>query len=50
MTAQDMREFNEYLRQCSDAQVEGAWEKETEADREDYAELAWQELIRRDLR
>jgi hypothetical protein len=38
--ANDIREFRAYLRQCTDDQVRGVWEKETAAGRYDYAELA----------
>ena len=40
MTAKDIREFTDYLRQCTDNQVRGVYEKENEVGREDYAELA----------
>ena len=40
ITAQDMREFRGYLKQCTDRQVCGVYEKESEAGREAYAELA----------
>jgi hypothetical protein len=40
MTAQDMREFRGYLKNCTNAQVQGVYEKEREAGRDDYAELA----------
>lgn len=49
MTAQDMREFRDYLKQCSDAQVQGVYNKEAIAGRDDYAELAVAEAERRGL-
>jgi len=50
MTAKDRKEFNEYLRNCTDRQVYGVLEKEKSAGRQDYAELAEAELERRGLR
>ena len=49
MNAHDMRDFNQYLRQCTDAQVRGVYEKEKNAGRDDYAELALMEAQRRGL-
>lgn len=49
MTAKDIREFQQYLNHCTDRQVQGVYEKEAGAGREDYAELAYLELIRRGL-
>jgi hypothetical protein len=49
MTAQDMKEFRSYLKVCTDAQVQGVYDKETEAGREDYAELAVAEAEMRQL-
>jgi hypothetical protein len=49
MNAKDMREFNDYLRQCTDAQVRGVHEKEKQAAREDYAELARKEAEHRGI-
>lgn len=40
MTTKDRREFQQYLRQCTDRQVIGVLEKEEQAARRDYAELA----------
>ena len=40
MTAKDIREFTDYLRQCTDRQVEGVYEHEIKNGRDDYAELA----------
>lgn len=40
MNAEDMREFRAYLKQCTNNQVRGVYEKEHGAGREDYAELA----------
>ena len=49
MTGQDIREFNSYLRFCTDKQVVGVYERELRAGRDDYAELAYMELERRGL-
>ena len=49
MTSKDRKEFNEYLRNCTDRQVYGVLEKEKSAGRQDYAELAEAELERRGL-
>ena len=49
MTASDIREFTGYLRNCTDRQVRGVYEKEREAGRDDYAELARIEADRREL-
>ncbi len=49
MTTQDKREFQQYLRQCTDRQVQGVYDKEKEAGRMDYAELACDEAYRRGL-
>lgn len=49
LSAKDIREFNGYLKQCTDKQVRGVLEKETNAGREAYAELARQELTRRGI-
>lgn len=50
LTAKDISEFNLYLKQCSDKQVQGVYEKERDAGREEYAELAKAEAERRDWR
>lgn len=49
MTEKDRKEFKEYLRNCTDRQVYGVLEKEKSAGRQDYAELAQNELERRGL-
>lgn len=49
MTAQDRREFEGYLRACTDAQVRGVWDKERAAGRADYVRLAASEAKRRGL-
>jgi hypothetical protein len=49
ITAKDMREFNAYLKQCTDRQVRGVYEKERSAGREEYAELARAEAERRGI-
>ena len=48
-TASDIREFNGYLRNCTNAQVVGVCKKEHEAGRDDYAELAKAEAERREI-
>lgn len=49
MTRQDRINFGGYLRQCTDAQVQGVYEKEKRAGREDYAMLAELEAVRRGI-
>lgn len=49
MTEKDRREFKEYLHNCTDRQVYGVLEKEKAAGRQEYAELAQNELERRGL-
>lgn len=40
MDADDMRDFRQYLKQCTAGQVQGVYERETDSGRADYAELA----------
>lgn len=40
MTTQDRIEFRQYLARCTNQQVIGVLEKEEQAGRHDYAELA----------
>lgn len=47
ISARSIHEFNQYLRNCTDAQVCGVYEKEKQAGRDAYAELAAQEAQRR---
>lgn len=47
MTDKDRKEFRQYLRQCTDRQVVGCYEKEKKAQREDYMELCESEAFRR---
>ncbi|WP_157641872.1 hypothetical protein [Burkholderia ubonensis] len=49
MSAQDRREFNAYLRNCTDRQVQGVLEKEQAAGRKGYSDLAQAELEHRGL-
>jgi hypothetical protein len=49
ISAQDIREFNGYLANCTDDQVRGVYEKERDAGREEYAELARTEANRRGI-
>jgi hypothetical protein len=47
--ANDIREFCSYLRNCTDAQVRGVYEKEKRAGRDAYVALAEVEAQRRGL-
>jgi hypothetical protein len=47
LSAKDEREFKGYLRQCTDRQVVGVWEKERDAGRTEYRLLAEIEAARR---
>jgi hypothetical protein len=49
MNSKDHDEFVAYLKACTDAQVQGVFEKEQAAGRQDYAELAKQEAERRGI-
>lgn len=49
MTSQERSEFKQYLHNCTDNQVQGVLEKEKSAGRQDYADLAQDELERRNL-
>lgn len=49
MTNKDRNEFNAYLGNCTNRQVEGVLEKETTAGRTEYVELAKAEMERRGL-
>lgn len=49
MTPKDKREFEAYLRGCTDAQVRGVYEKEKKAGRRGYANLAIAEAGRRGI-
>lgn len=49
MKPKDRREFRAYLAACTDAQVQGVYEKEHAAGREDYAALACEEAARRGI-
>jgi len=40
---QDIREFRGFLKQATDRQVQGIFDKETAAGREEYADLAQEE-------
>lgn len=42
---QDIREFKQYLRNCTDIQVQGVFNKETKAKRRAYAQLALDERL-----
>lgn len=44
MTQQEAQEFRSYLKQCTDIQVIGVWEKERKAERHDFAALAEAEM------
>lgn len=47
MTEKDKREFQQYLKNCTDAQVQGVYDKESKAGRTEYADLAFNEAMRR---
>ena len=49
LTAKEIEEFNGYLKNCTDAQVRGVWQKETDAGREAYAALACNEACNRGI-
>lgn len=49
MTANDIREFNAYLRGCTDSQVQGCYAKEKSAGRDGYAALCEEEAGRRGI-
>lgn len=49
MTKRDRDEFTQYLRQCTDNQVRGVYEKEQAANRTDYAMLAEIEAAKRGI-
>ena len=49
MTDDDRDDFKGYLRGCTDAQVQGVYEKERDAGRTDYRRLAEDEAERRGL-
>jgi len=47
MTDKDRSEFIAYLANCTLRQVEGVYEKEMDANRRDYAQLAADEMAKR---
>ena len=47
LSAQDIREFSGYLRNCTDNQVRGCYEKEKAAGRDGYVALCEAEAARR---
>ena len=49
MSKKDRLEFTSYLRQCTDRQVQGVYEKEKRANRKGYMHLAEIEAARRGL-
>jgi hypothetical protein len=49
ITADDIRQFAGYLRNCTDAQVRGVYDKEKTAGRDHYVALAEIEAERRGL-
>lgn len=49
LSARDISEFTGYLRQCTDRQVQGVFDKEREAKRYGYAALARIEAERRGI-
>jgi hypothetical protein len=49
ISARDIREFRGFLRNATDSQVQGIYEKENRAGRDEYAELAVAEAERRGI-
>jgi hypothetical protein len=49
MTRDERIDFQGYLRQCTDAQVQGVYDKEMTACREEFAWLAEMEAQRRGI-
>lgn len=49
MTSQERKNFKEYLRNCTNAQVQGVYDKEKAAGREEEMELAIEEAERRGI-
>lgn len=49
MTATERRDFAAYLRQCTDRQVAGVYEKEKAAGRDEETHLAELEAARRNI-
>jgi hypothetical protein len=49
MTEQDRQEFIDYLKACTDAQVRAVLDKERGAGRQDFAQLAQEEMKARGL-
>lgn len=51
LTADDIRDFNRYLKQCTNAQVQGVFEHEKQrgGDGDQYAELARAEAEHRGI-
>lgn len=49
ISAKDIREYMAYLKICTDRQVQGCYEKEKAAGREDYAALCEIEADNREI-
>lgn len=49
ISSQDIREFRGFLQNATDRQIQGIYDKETEAGRDEYAELAVGEAERRGI-
>lgn len=49
MNVQSRAEFKAYLVNCTDTQVRGVYEKELQAGRDDYADLAELEAMKRGI-
>jgi hypothetical protein len=49
VTRRDINQFQQYLRQCTDRQVIGVYEKERAAGRRAYVQLAALEMAKRRL-
>jgi hypothetical protein len=49
VNTKDRQEFVVYLRNCTNRQIQGVYDKEKSAGRKDYAKLALQEAKRRGI-
>lgn len=49
MTSKNRDDWKAYLRQCTDAQVRGCYEKERAANRRAFAQLCMDEAARRGI-
>jgi hypothetical protein len=49
LTAEEIAAFNDYLYYCTDAQVQGVYDKESAAGRQAYVALVEAEALRRQM-